>query len=211
MTAGLAGFNLTGPASRGAERVLDTVGTLKKHALGTPLGHEGHAALHLLRLGTRPLRSGPFRRHQLRHKAGYWKSDADEFKNVAAGLLLHRHHRRLDPTIPTTRMAYNQVVTSSRQRPSVYESTAPHYGWRSLDASRTDRNYKGSSGSSGRQGEVLRVSSTRDADSGYPTYPENHLCRDRVGHRSLDAGSGHHDYPKDIEEVFAKRARPASA
>jgi len=214
LAAGLAGLTLTrSQRAEAAERIVSDIGKLPKVKLGTRLGGMRVSPICISSDWNRDLYApGLAAGINFIHKAGYWKAMPDELKDVP------RESYYTDITVDSTPnhpddydAAYNQVVNSLKENGlQYYDIYRAHYGWRSLDAFHNQTGTLRAFEKLKKEGKVkyLGVSQhASSADSGYPTYPE--IIQAEIDSGIIDSMQVwfSHDYPKEIEEVFAKASK----
>ncbi len=214
IAAGLSGWTLTrSQRAEAAEAIADGLGKLPLRPLGTRLGGmkvtplcissdwNGDLIAPALAVGINFI-----------HKGGYWHTVPEEIKK------LPRESYFVDATVDSTPnnpddfdRAYNQVASSLEQNGlKYYDIFRAHFGWRSVQAFKTQTGTYRAFQKLKREGNVKYFGVSQHAssgDSGYPSYPE--IIQAEIDSGIIDSMQVwfSYGYPKDIEEVFAKASK----
>ena len=175
-----AGMSFLTPAQRAeaAEAAQDNMGKLPKVKLGTRMGDMMIGRVEISNDWNRALYGpGLAVGCNFVHKAGYWNSLPEDFKN------LPRESYYTDITVDSTPdhpddedRAYNQVASSlDKNGLRYYDIFRAHFGWRSVDAFKTKTGTYKAFERLKREGKVKYFGVSQHGnpgDGGYANYPE---------------------------------------
>jgi diketogulonate reductase-like aldo/keto reductase len=212
VAAGLGGIALTrAQRAEAAEKMVADMGKLPHHTLGSQLGG----------MKVSPVCISSDWNHELFapalaaginfvHKAGYWKELPDEFKN------LPRESYFTDITVDSTPdhpddydKAYAQVTDSLKNNGlKYYDIFRAHFGWRSLDAWKTQTGTYRAFERLKKEGKVKYFGVSQHGDSpGYPRYPE-------IIEAQIESGLIHsyqvffsYGYREDVVAIYDKASK----
>ena len=208
IAAGLTGFTLTrSQRAEAAEAVVGNMGKLPRVDMGKRLGHMKITPICICSDWNRDLYAPALAMGiNFVHKAGYWRSMPDEFKNIP------RESYYTDTTVDSTPdhpddydRAYGQVTSSLEKNGlKYYDIFRAHFGWKTVDAFKNQTGTYKAFLQLKKEGKVKYFGVSQHP---YVSYPE--IIQAEIDSGLIDSMQVWNAYKEDpaVTEIFAKASK----